>query len=267
MVRRGGARPGRVRSGAAGHGKARRGSAWQGGARNGWVWLGMARRGVVGRGVVRHGSFRPSEVMMPRSTVLVEASKSNGAGPAIQTMEPYVVHMTLEGTSDLLFHRWNCESVDEKSKASKNSKAKKTDDIESYVWRDEKKRICIPGEYVRQSMIHAAKFKQDPRSPRKSAMDLFKAGIVSLTILSSTGKETWDYLDTRRVTIQRNGINRVRPALRAGWKAEFDFQVLTPEYIDHFLFQEVLSVSGRLVGLGDFRPTYGRFSVVKFDME
>jgi len=198
---------------------------------------------------------------------MLDANKSNGAGPSIQTLEPYVVTATLEGSSDLLFHRWNCESVEEKSKAAKNSKAKKTDDVESYVWRDEHSRICIPGEYVRQSMIHAAKFKQDPRSPRKSAMDLFKAGIVSLTLLASTGKDAWDYLDTRRVTVQRNGINRIRPALCVGWQAGFVFQVLTPEYIDNHLFHEVLSVAGRLVGLGDFRPTYGRFQIIKFDVE
>ena len=43
-------------------------------------------------------------------------------------------------------------------------------------------------------------------------------------------------------------------------------QVLTPEYIDPVLFQEVLNTSGRLVGIGDFRPTFGRFNVVKLDI-
>jgi hypothetical protein len=71
-------------------------------------------------------------------------------------------------------------------------KAKKTDDLESYVYRCDDYTIGVPGEYFRQSIINAAKFRQDPRSPRKSAMDLYKAGIVSLTELSSLGKSTWD---------------------------------------------------------------------------
>ncbi len=199
--------------------------------------------------------------------VLKEVSnKSNGGKSAIEASMPYVATFQLQGSSDFLFHRWNCESIDAKSKAAKNSAAKKSDDIESYVWRNDAGELCVPGEYVRQSVIHAAKYKQDPRSPRKSAMDLFKAGVVSLTQLASLGKAEWDYLDTRRVTIQRQGINRTRPAMKEGWKASFEFQILTPEYIDQGLLYDVLSMAGRLVGVGDFRPTYGRFNIVNFSV-
>lgn len=197
---------------------------------------------------------------------VVDANKTNGGKEAIDASLPYVVDVALAGASDLLFHRWNCESVATKSAAAKNSKAKKTDDIESYVWRNEREEICLPGEYLRQSIIHAAKFRQDPRSPRKSAMDLFKAGVVSLTHLASFGTKEWDYLDTRRVMIQRNGINRTRPAMRVGWKAEFQLQILTPEYIDATFLNDVVSMAGRLVGVGDFRPTYGRFNIVGFQI-
>lgn len=196
----------------------------------------------------------------------VDGNKTNGAKSTIEAGMPYVAIVSLQGASDLLFHRWNTEAVDEKAKAAKGSKAKKTDDVESYVWRNEAGELCIPGEYLRQAIIHAAKFKQDPRSPRKSAMDLFKAGVVSLTINASLGTKDWDYLDTRRVTVQRAGVNRTRPAMRTGWKAEFELQVLTPEYIDQSLLHEVISMAGRLIGVGDFRPTYGRFNIVGFDV-
>ena len=201
-----------------------------------------------------------------KNNLKVVADTTNGGKKAIEDGLPYAVDVVVEGASDLLFHRWNCESVDAKSKAAKNSKAKKEDDIESYVWRDTDGKLCIPGEYFRQSIIHAAKFKQDPRSPRKSAMDLFKAGIVSLTTLAPLGVKQWDYLDTRRVTVQRAGINRTRPAMRVGWSTQLQFQVLTPEYIDPTLFQDVLNTAGRLVGVGDFRPTYGRFFIKKFEV-
>ena len=203
---------------------------------------------------------------MGKSNLKVVSDVTNGGKNAIEQGFPYAVCITVSGASDLLFHRWNCESVEAKSKAAKNSKAKKEDDIESYVWRNEKNELCIPGEYFRQSIIHAAKFKQDPRSPRKSAMDLFKAGIVSLTQLASLGSDEWDYLDTRRVTVQRAGVNRTRPAMRIGWTTELEFQILTPEYIDPVLFQDVLNTAGRLVGVGDFRPTYGRFNITHFEV-
>lgn len=192
--------------------------------------------------------------------------RTNGAVVTIEASAPYTVGVTIKGTADLLMHRWNCEAVTAKASAAKGSKAKKTDDIESYVWRNDDGLICLPGEYLRQSVIHAAKYKQDPRSPRKSAMDLFKAGIVCTTQLADLGKEKWDYEHQCRVTIQRNGVNRVRPAMKAGWVAQLDFEILLPEYINPDLFQETLTAAGRLVGVGDFRPTYGRFAVTAFEV-
>ena len=192
--------------------------------------------------------------------------KTNGGKATIEAGEPYAVALTITGSSDLLFHRWNCEAVDAKAKAAKNSKSKKSDDVESYLWRNDAGELCIPGEYLRQSIIMAAKFRQDPRSPRKSAMDLFKAGVVTLTNLSSLGVRDSDYLDTRRVMVQRAGINRTRPAMRAGWKAGFELQILTPEYIDQHFLQDVIQMAGRLVGIGDFRPTFGRFNVTAFEV-
>ena len=191
---------------------------------------------------------------------------TNGGAAVIKFSEPYRVSFQLTGTSDLLFHRWNSQAVDEKAKAAKNSKAKKSDDIESYVYRDDDGMLCMPGEYVRQAIVHAAKFRQDPRSPRKSAMDLYKAGVVPLTNLSSMGTDRWDYEDTRRVVIQRAGVNRTRPAMKTGWKASFEFLILTPEYIGPMDLHAVLSQAGILIGLADFRPTFGRFAVTNYEV-
>lgn len=188
---------------------------------------------------------------------------TNDAAMAISFEEPYIMAFTIEGTAPIIFHRWSCEDVAEKASAKKNSKAKKTDNVESYVYRNDQNQICLPGEYVRQSMIHAAKFKQDPRSPRKSAMDLFKASIVVLKELCplNGGTEKWDYIDQRRVVIQRSAITRMRPAFAKGWTAELEFAVLTPEYIDPQLFNEVLVMTGKLIGTADGRPSYGRFQI------
>lgn len=195
---------------------------------------------------------------------------SNDAEDTILLNAPYQVSVTLEGTADMLFHRWSTESVAAKAAAAKNSAAKKTDDVESYVYRDEENVICLPGEYLRMAIIEAARYRQDPRSPRKSARDLYKAGVVSLTknaqITRSDGKvaQDWDYLDQRRVMVQRNGVTRVRPAFLTGWAATLELQILTPEYIDKQSLLDVIVNAGKLVGLADFRPTYGRFQVTEF---
>ena len=190
---------------------------------------------------------------------------TNAAEGLIETQLPYIVEFTIEGVTTLLFHRWSNEAVIAKAKAAKNSKAKKSDDVESYVYRNQEGEICVPGEWVRSSVVNAAKFRQDPRSPRKSAMDLYKAAAVPLTELASLGTVHWDYLDERRVTVQRNAVIRQRPGFNPGWRARFEFQVSLPEYVDAQQFLEVLTLAGRVIGVGDFRPTYGRFQIVHFE--
>jgi hypothetical protein len=200
------------------------------------------------------------------ATVTAISPVSNDGLDTIQTTMPYAVSFTIKGTSALLFHRWSVESIAEKAAAAKGSAAKRTDDVESYVWRTETGEIALPGEYVRQAVIGAAKFRQDPRSPRKSAMDLYKAAVVSLTELASLGAKDWDYLDQRRVMVQRSGVTRMRPAFLAGWSASFEFQVLLPEYVSERELLDVLVNAGRLLGVGDFRPTYGRFAITSFEL-
>lgn len=201
---------------------------------------------------------------------------TNDAAQIVETALPFSVMFTIEGVVPILFHRWSNESVAEKAKAKKGSAAKKTDDVQSYVYRNEDDEICLPGEYVYGAIVDrkngAAKYRQDPRSPRKSALDLYRAGIAPLTllapILDADAKPTneWDYLDARRVTVQQAGITRQRPAFNAGWRATFVFQINLPEYVDAHAFLDVLTLAGRAVGVGDYRPTYGRFQVVSFDV-
>lgn len=201
-----------------------------------------------------------------RLTTAIGELITNGASDSIEIQKPYRAIVGIEGICPLLFHRWNCESIEAKSKAKKGSDEKKMDNIESYLWRNDNGHVCIPGEYLRQAAIHAAKYEQDPRSPRKSMMDLAKAAIVSLTELADTGLKEPDYLDQRRVTVQRAGITRIRPALKQGWKAEFMFMVNLPEYMTPQKLNYLIQQAGRLIGLADFRPSYGRFTVIRFEL-
>lgn len=177
---------------------------------------------------------------------------------------PYMAEVTIQGVAPYLFHRYNVESVESKSKAAKGSKEKKSDDVESYVWRDDTGQLCIPGEHIRGAIVMAAKFQQDPRSPRKSAMDLFKAGVIVTTELATTGSPDWDYMDIRRVVVNHSAIPRHRPALKVGWKVTFIMMVALPEYISGPTLNGVIQSAGKFCGIGDHRPTYGRFQVVGF---
>lgn len=199
---------------------------------------------------------------MAKSTALAEVS--NDAAGVVHCQLPYIVELRIEGTAPFLFHRWSVDGIEAKANAAKGSKAKRQDDLETYVYRSESGELCIPSEYLRMAMVHAAKYKQDPRSPRKSAMDLAKAGLVGLDELCSTGQKEWDYVDRRRVMVQRNGVTRCRPALLKGWRIEACFQVLLPEYLQPDFVNDLAQSAGRLIGIGDFRPTFGRYQVISF---
>ena len=97
-------------------------------------------------------------------------------------------------------------------------------------------------------------------------MDLTKAAVISLTTLATLGKKEWDYEHKCRVQIQRNGITRTRPAMKAGWSAKFVLMVNLPEYVPPSMLHAMLTDAGRLIGVGDFRPTYGRFQVQRFEV-
>ena len=214
-----------------------------------------------------HGYYsqeRIAKINKKSTATAIGPDVTNGAEETLAASLPYTAEITICGVADLLFHRWNCEAVEAKSKAAKGSASKKSDNVESYVYRNEDNAICLPGEYLRQAIIMSAKFRQDPRSPRKSAMDLVKAAVVSLTPLATLGMETWEYEHKCRVTVQRNGITRTRPAMKAGWEAEFVLMVTLPEYVPPTMLHSLANDAGRLIGVGDFRPTYGRFNVTRF---
>lgn len=207
---------------------------------------------------------------MTAEAIILGPEPTNGAAPTIELELPYVVEFDIEGVCPMLFHRWSNEAVAAKSAAKKGSAAKKTDNVESYIYRNESGEICLPGVYVYGSLCDkkngAAKYRQDPRSPRASAVKLFQAATTPLTELASLGTADWDYLDERRAVVQQQGITRQRPAFNAGWRATFQFLVNLPEYVSPAFFHDVLNLAGRAVGVGDHRPTYGRFQIVKFEV-
>ncbi len=196
---------------------------------------------------------------------------SNDAKALIELADaPFTVHAQIKGTANFLFHRWSNESVAEKSAAKKNSKLKKTDDVESYVFRNEKKELCIPSEYIRMAIINSAKYDAHPQKPRASAFELFKAGIIcspELCPLNDGEVYDWDFMDQRRVVIQRASITRSRPAMKTGWTINAEITCLLPDLIDFNFLNKTLVRAGMLIGIGDFRPTYGRFMVTKFELK
>lgn len=186
--------------------------------------------------------------------------KSEGV---VRIVAPYAVTATLEGRDPILLHRYDPAEVADKGAAAKGSKKKKEDNVESYVYRNDKGEIGLPGLVLKACLKDGAKYLQDPRSPRKCARDLVRASI-RINGFASFGTKDWDYLDRRRVGLNKISITRSRPAFSPGWTLTFEIQVIDPEYVTPAFLHDLLNRAGMSVGLGDFRPDFGTFRVTNF---
>lgn len=70
-------------------------------------------------------------------------------------------------------------------------------------------------------------------------------------------------VNVMRVIVNRSAVARLRLMIGAGWELAFTIEVhdeqLRPEVV-----RTILDEAGRSVGIGDFRPRYGRFRVTLF---
>lgn len=119
---------------------------------------------------------------------------------------------------------------------------------------------CLPGMNVEKVLIEAARKRRQGK--------LAEAGIfvdADAPLIYDGPKdldELWNderYRLTAGVRIQRNKVMRTRPKFDE-WAAdiliEFDDEQLNEQDV-----LELLTVAGRTVGLGDWRPKYGRFVI------
>jgi hypothetical protein len=69
-----------------------------------------------------------------------------------------------------------------------------------------------------------------------------------------------------RVKVQQSAVARSRLQLAAGWELAFAIEV-HDDQVQPNVAEEILREAGRAVGIGDYRPRYGRFEVVTFDVQ
>ncbi len=76
--------------------------------------------------------------------------------------------------------------------------------------------------------------------------------------------EPQDYhVDSRPVVIQRNRVMRLRPCFPK-WNLRFQIRNLDSQLLPNDKIGQFLEYAGRLNGVGDYRPKYGRFAVTHF---
>lgn len=183
--------------------------------------------------------------------------------------EPFACNVTIRGIAPILFHRYDQAEVDRKAAMPKGAAGKKEDNIESYIYYNNKKQYCMPGANFKAALKNAAKRFQDPSSPRRSAHDMVAAGITVQPFLAPIKKDgkivkKYDAIDVRSVVIGKIRISRSRPMLEEGWMIDFEVAVNDSENITSDWLYKLIARAGKFSGLGDFRPDFGGFRIESF---
>jgi hypothetical protein len=179
----------------------------------------------------------------------------------------------IKGTAPLILH--NGQLADPLNPAAKRlrsltGKRKKTDadfeaialaEWEGGLYLDADHQPIIPGENIEAGLIRAA--------TRIRLGETVKMAVLSdgnWRILHD-GPKTLDGLradkrfhDTRGVRISKSRIMRSRPIFRT-WELKFELMFEEEDLNEEQVIQ-LLEILSRNVGLGDFRPRFGRFKII-----
>ncbi len=195
------------------------------------------------------------------------AAGENEVRPAVGGV--CVLSVLVEGTAPLLMHRYDVAAIEHRASAPKGSAQRRSEDPEEYLYRTGAGFLGIPATNVKRCLVEAGRYFDDPRSSgrRRQATDLFRSSLLvepeyALLLIAGQPVDAPQFLDRRRAVVQRQAVARTRPGMMKGWRLTFRVVSLDARYVGPPLLREVLEGAGRFIGLGDFRPDFGRFQIV-----
>ena len=179
--------------------------------------------------------------------------------------------LTATGTVPLLMHNARLSNpTDEIAKAMKriSSKRAKTDDDHEEMARlehmgslyyDEHAGPFIPGQNFERCLVDAARVT---KAGKKIERGVFVE--TNVNPVAFDGPRTIDGLwkdenfrHVASVKVQQNRVTRTRPQFRT-WVVDAD-GMFDPTVISFEELAEIAETAGRMIGLGDWRPRFGRF--------
>ncbi len=178
------------------------------------------------------------------------------------------------GTAPLLMHSDKAAdplSPESKEMAPISKKRVKTEDdhraLAHLEWKagmyfDATEGPYIPGQNIQKMLILAARSAKQGKAVESAAMvqdntnRLVYDGPRDLEGLWKRGEE---FQDRRSVVVSARRIMRTRPCFRQ-WELRFTV-VFDESRLDEAQIRQFVEYAGRYVGLGDYRPRFGRFVV------
>lgn len=194
-----------------------------------------------------------------------------------------VFSASIQGIAPILHHKFSDSTLDALSKRESVRKSGKPDYSAEWMQTmySHQGYVYQPVSHIEGAMVKAAtRFK----TGRMTWKDPFRAYVYVMGDQNSPDKifhyfnghpiqeptielmsEPTEALSVSvmRVVVQRAAVARSRLQIEIGWQLNFTIEV-HDDQIPGDLVHKVLVEAGRAVGIGDFRPRFGRFEVISF---
>jgi hypothetical protein len=194
----------------------------------------------------------------------------------------YKVSVSIEGVAGILQHAFGQAQLNTLRTPAKKRTGKQDYSLEwmDTMYLNHEGLVCQPASHIEGAMTKAAaSFKMSGRKTWKDAVrgycfvepDMiphrYNGGFVEAPDETLIENPTDNLsVSIMRVVVQRAAVARSRLLIAPGWKLDFKINVVDDQLPPDVLVQ-ILEEAGRAVGIGDYRPRYGRFQVVKFEVE
>jgi hypothetical protein len=168
------------------------------------------------------------------------------------------VEVEIEGTAALLQHKMPEQDVNAPLRKTRQSDV---EDPKDFLYTDGK-RIVQPATHIERALVQVASaFKMVGRG-KKTYKDAAKTIIVMPELIPHKVQKWVPYTAAVVIPSTKGRVNRIRPRFDA-WKIEFEIQ-FDADIIPTEVVKQMLETAGTTVGIGDWRPRFGRFMVTSF---
>jgi len=175
----------------------------------------------------------------------------------------------IESLAPMLHHSSQGLGMTETSMKKKGGDALSGDSEEwkKTVYYDEAVGVYLPATNVEAALIEGA--KQFKITGKATATKFFKSGVFitdDMLPFFVNGKKisTLDEVEVDKRTVKNpstKGRNVRYRAIFRKWESTFKILISADDYISEKLLTDVIDYAGLYVGVGDFRPRFGRFKL------
>lgn len=231
------------------------------------AWQGQARHGEARHGVARQG-LDTADRALQRAPSGAASTVNFLIGNQVKT-----VTVKITGKAPLLMHSDRfANPIDPMTKAHKEltSKRKKTDEDHIAIARSEYLGSCywrkdvgffIPGQNLDSCLIAAAKL-QKLGTRFKQGVQVVEDELTLDGFAKKSPTDLWeipDHIDCRGVKVGTAKLMRYRPIFRQ-WATRATI-AFNDEVVNESEIKKAIADAGLMIGLGDYRPRFGRFEV------